>query len=158
MKVPSLERARSIVADTAAMNQHSVANIWTKLRYRFNLEDQTAVFQTYIPSSLAEGRRLAIARAHVLATPVGLEFLSAHRVVSNCPVPESLPEGLVEDSRPYIVNYSLDSQHATMPPDEEQRVSKAALSVVRALCWAVESRYETGPTASQRIDHRDQPT
>jgi hypothetical protein len=158
MKVPSLARARAIVADTAAMNQHSVANIWTKLRYRFNLEDQTAVFQTYIPSSLAEGRRLAIARAHVLATPVGLEFLSAHRVVSNCPVPESLPEGLVEDSRPYIVNYSLDSQHATMPPDEEQRVSKAALSVVRALCWAVESRYETGPTASQRIDHRDQPT
>ena len=139
------------------MNRHSVANIWTKLRYRFNLEDQTAVFQTYIPSSLAEGRRLAIARAHVLATPVGLEFLSAHRVVSNQPVPESLREGLVEDSRPYIVNYSLDSQHAAMPPDEEQRVSRAALSVVRALCWAVESRYQTAPDDPKRSDQLGQP-
>jgi hypothetical protein len=145
MKVPSLARAQAIVADSVQMNRHTVANVWTKLRYRLRLEEQTAVFQTYIPSSLLDGRRLTIARAHVLATPVGIEFLSAHRVVSNRPVPETLAEGLVEDSRPYIVNYSLDSEHALMPPDEERRVSKAALSVVRALCWAVESRFKTGP-------------
>jgi hypothetical protein len=67
-------------------------------------------------------------------------------VVSNLPIPVSLEEGVVEDARPYIVNYSLDSRHAPMPPDEERRVSRAALSVARALCWAVESRFQTSPT------------
>jgi hypothetical protein len=136
------------------MNRHSVANVWTKLRYRFKLEDQMAMFQTYIPSSLLDGRRLSIARAQVLATPVGIEFLSAHRVVSNRPVPESLGEGHVQDSRPFIVNYSLDSEHALMPPDEERRVSKAAVSVARALCWAVESRFQTSPSARSGHAHR----
>jgi hypothetical protein len=156
MKVQSLARARAIIADPVEMNRHSVANVWTKLRYRLKLEDQTAVFQSYVPSTLLEGRRLSIARAQVLATPVGIEFLSAHRVVSNLPVPESLAEGLVEDSKPYIVNYSLDSQHAPMPPDEERRVSLAALSVVRALCWSVEARYQTRPDQDDR-ERRDRP-
>jgi hypothetical protein len=145
MKVPSLARAQAIIADSVEMNRRSVANVWTKLRYRFKLEDQT-IFQAYIPSSLLEGRRLSIARAQVFATPLGVEFLSAHRVVSNLPIPVSLEEGVVEDARPYIVNYSLDSRHAPMPPDEERRVSRAALSVARALCWAVESRFQTSPT------------
>jgi hypothetical protein len=143
LKVPSMARAQAILGDRVEMNRQSVANVWTKLRYRLNLEDQAGMFQAYVPSSLLEGRRLSIARAHVLATPVGLAFLSAHRVVSNIPVPESLAEGLVTNARPYIVNYSLDSEHAPMPPEEEVRVSKAALSVVRALCCTVETRFQT---------------
>jgi len=146
LRVPSLARAQEILADTVTMNRNSVADIWTKLRYSLNLEDQTGVFQAYIPSFLLEGRRLSIARAHVLATPVGMRFLSAHRVVSNLAVPEVLPEGLVENAKPYIVNYSLDSEHASIPADEEQRVEKAALGVVRALCWGVEARFQTRPT------------
>ena len=155
MKVPSLERAQAILDDPVEMNRHSVAAVITKLRYRLNLEDQTSVFQAYIPSSLLEGRKLFIVRAHVLATPVGLTYLSAHRVVSKLPIPESLPEGLVENSRPYIVNYVLDSEHALTPPDEEQRVRKAALSVVRALCWAVEGRFQTTPDGAPAV-RRDQ--
>jgi hypothetical protein len=154
LKVPSLDRARAIIADPVEMNRHSVATVLTKLRYRLNLEDHTSVFQAYIPSSLLEGRRLFIARAHVLATPIGLTFLSAHRVVSRLPIPESLPEGLVENSRPYIVNYSLDSEHAAMPADEERKVAAAALDVVRALCWGVEARFQTqaeGSGAARRV-------
>jgi hypothetical protein len=150
MKVPSMARARAILADPVEMNRHSVANVWTKLRYRLKLEDQTGIFQAYVPSFLLEGRRLSIARAHVLATPAGLTFLSAHRVVSNLPLPESLAEGVVEDATPYIVNYSLDAKHAPMPADEEVRVTKAALAVVRALCWAVESHFQTGPAGTDR--------
>jgi hypothetical protein len=145
MKVPTLARAQAILDDAEEMNRHSVANIWTKLRYRFKLEDQTAVFQPYIPSSLGEDRCLSIVRAQVFATPIGIQFLSAHRVVSNLPVPESLDEGLIHDARPYIVNYSLDSRHAPMLPEDEIRVQKAALSVARGLCWAVEARYQTSP-------------
>jgi hypothetical protein len=144
LKVPSLARAEAILDDRVEMNRRSVATVLTKVRYLLKLEDQTRIFQAYVPSSLLEGRRLFIARAHVLATPVGMTFLSAHRVVSKLPIPETLAEGLVQKSRPYIVNYSLDSEHAPMPPDEELRVSKAALSVVRALCWAVEARFQTG--------------
>lgn len=149
LRVPSLARAREILADTTEVNRRSVATVLTKLRYRLKLEDQTGVFQAYVPSYLVDGRRLSIARAHVLATPVGLTYLSAHRVVSNIPVPESLSEGLVEEARPYIVNYSLDSEHASMPEDEEARVRKAALSVVEALCWAVEDRFQTSPESKR---------
>jgi hypothetical protein len=154
LKVPSLARAQAILSDPIEMNRHSVANVWTKLRYRLKLEEQTGIFQAYVPSFLLEGRRLSIARAHVLATPVGLAFLSAHRVVSNLPVPESLAEGLVEDATPYIVNYSLDSEHAPMPLDEEVRVSKAALGVVRALCWAVQSHFQTSPAETDSGQRR----
>jgi hypothetical protein len=149
LRVPSLARAEAIIANTTEMNRHSVANMWTKLRYRFKLEQQEPMFQTYIPSSLVEGRRLSIARAHVLATPVGIEFLSAHRIVSNRPVPDSLAEGLVADPAPFIVNYSLDSKHALMPPEEQRVVEKAALSVARALCWTVDSRFQTGPVSEE---------
>jgi len=141
--VPSLARAQAILSDPIEMNRHSVANVWTKLRYRLKLEEQTGIFQAYVPSFLLEGRRLSIARAHVLATPVGLAFLSAHRVVSNLPVPESLAEGLVEDATPYIVNYSLDSEHAPMP-----------LGVVRALCWAVQSHFQTSPAETDSGQRR----
>jgi hypothetical protein len=154
LRVPSLARAKAIIADTAEMNRHSVANIWTKLRYRFKLEEQEPIFQTYVPSSLLEGRRLSIARAHVLATPVGIQFLSAHRIVSNRPVPASLAEGLVTDPAPFIVNYSLDSEHALMPREEERMVEKAALSVARALCCAVESRFQISPDA---LGSREEP-
>lgn len=154
LKVPSLAQARAILADPHEMNLHSVANVWTKLRYRLKLEDQTEIFQAYVPSFLLEGRRLSIARAHVLATPIGMTFLSAHRVVSNIPVPESLAEGIVENSRPYIVNYSLDSDHGSIPPDEELRVRKAALSVVRALCYSVESHFQTSPGDRDSGGHR----
>jgi hypothetical protein len=150
MKVPSLDRARAILADPVEMNRHSVANVWTKLRYRLSLEDQSGIFQSYVPSSLLEGRRLSIARAHVLVTPVGMTYLSAHRVVSNIPVPTSLAEGIVERARPYIVNYSLDSEHAPIPPEEELRVKRAALSVARALCRVVESRFEVGSDVPAR--------
>lgn len=155
LKVPSLARAQAILDDPVEMNRHSVATVLTKLRYRLQLEDQEGIFQAYVPSSLLEGRRLFIARAHVLATPIGMTFLSAHRVVSKLPIPESLAEGLVENSRPYIVNYSLDSEHAPMPPEEELRVSKAALSVVRALCWAVEARFQTTAGGADGGERRD---
>jgi hypothetical protein len=153
LRVPSLTRAQAILDDPIEMNRHSVANVLTKLRYRLKLEEQSGIFQAYVPSSLVHGRRLFIARAHVLATPVGMTFLSAHRVVSNLPIPESLGEGLVENARPYIVNYSLDSEHAPMPPEEELRVSKAALSVVRALCWSVEARFQTTPDNQHAGEH-----
>jgi len=156
LKVPSLARARAILADAMMMNRHSVANAWTKLRYRLRLEE-TGVFQAYVPSSLLDGRRLFIARAHVLATPIGVTFLSAHRVVSKLPVPESLGEGLVENSKPYIVNYSLDSEQVPMPPDEEARVAKAGVSVVRALCWAVEERFQTRPADTDADESRRVP-
>jgi hypothetical protein len=151
MKVPTLARARAILDDAVEMNRHSVANVWTKLRYRFKLEDQTAVFQPYIPSSLGEDRCLSIVRAHVFASPIGSQFLSAHRVVSELPTPASLAEGLVHDARPYIVNYSLESHHAPIAPEDTARVEKAALSVVRGLCWAVEARYQTRPTSQAEV-------
>jgi len=157
MKVPSLARARAILDDAVEMNRHSVANIWTKLRYQFKLEDQTAVFQPYIPSSLGPNRSLSIVRAQVFATPVGIQFLSAHRVVSNLATPDSLDEGLVHDARPYIVNYSLDSRHAPMLPEDESRVEKAAVSVVRGLCWAVENRYRTSPRTASELIERPEP-
>jgi hypothetical protein len=146
LKVPSVERAREIVADPMQMNRHSVATVLTKLRYRLNLEDQTSIFQSYVSSGLLEGRRLYITRAHILATPVGLAFLSAHRVVSKLAIPETLPAGLVVNSRPYIVNYSLDSYQTAMPAEEEARVAAAGLDVARALCGAVEARYATRPS------------
>lgn len=114
------------------------------------IEDGNGLFQPYIRSSMLPGRRLYKVRAHVLITPAGARFLSAHRVVSQYEVPHQLPSGVVEDRRPYLVNLSTSSNYEMVPPDEEQMVTEAALAVSRGLAWAASYGFRT--TAEEGVD------
>lgn len=132
-----------LIENQLKMNDSSVSDNWTKLRYRLGMEDQAPIIQRYIPSSLIDDKYLYIVRSHVFAAPAGIKYLSAHRVVSKNAVPPSLPTGMVKDARPYIVNYSLGSYHQTLPPEEEEKVREASIAIVEELCRNLETRYVT---------------
>ncbi len=136
------EHARSVL--TRARHENRSRRLLARLATLF--EDASGVYQPYVRAPLLEGRRLYIIRAHVLITPVGAQFLSAHRVVSGHPVPEHLPLGIVQDPRPYIVNYSVGARYEIVPPHEEREVKRAALAVAKGLSWAAAYGFQTAPS------------
>ena len=92
---------------------------------------------------MLSGRKLYKIRAHVLITPVGLQFLEAYRVISRFSVPDKLPFGIVGDPGPYLVNLSSSSNYEIVPPEEEQSVKEAAIAAAKGLSWAVDYGFQT---------------
>jgi hypothetical protein len=151
LKVTSPEHARTIIQELSRLPlPEPLITRFTRRALRL-MESQNGLFQPYVRSSLLPGRRLYIVRAHVLITPVGNHFLSAHRVVSGSAVPESLPLGLVQDPSMYIVNYSKGAMYEIVPPEEESEVVTAALAVARGFSWAAAYIYQS--TAEQATGH-----
>jgi hypothetical protein len=115
------------------------------------MDDHVGLLQPYIRSEMLPDRRLYIIRSHVLVTPVGNSHLSAHRVISGFPVPQSLASGIVSDPRPFIVNYSAGARYEAVPEDEQEQVKVASLAVAKGLAWAASYGFITGPdTKAQR--------
>jgi hypothetical protein len=92
---------------------------------------------------MLDGRHAYIVRAHVLITPVGHRYLSAHRVVSARSIPDRLEHGIVRDAAPYLVNFSSGARYDVVPAEEEPHVQAAALAAARGLAWAVERAFTT---------------
>jgi hypothetical protein len=139
LKVSSAEHARAILKEVTHPNHRwALSN-----HYSLTTKRQKGLFQSYIRSQLLPGRRLYIIRAHVLITPIGIKFLSAHRVVSERAVPEYLLPGIVRNPRPYIVNYSVGSKYEVVPPEEELAVETSALAIANGLAWAATYGFQT---------------
>jgi len=146
LKASSLENARELVA--RGIERLRPAKLSTRVYLgAYNLfEDSRGVFQPYLVGPMLEGRRLYFVRAHVLLTPVGAQYLSAHRTVSTTPVPRELPDGIVEDRAPYYWGYAAgNARYELLPPEEEPAVVKAVLGVARGLSAAAEYGFETRP-------------
>ena len=120
VKATSPAHARSLVAEATRLARPR--DLVTRLHA--TLGDQAGIYQPYVRGFLLPGRRLYKVRAHVLLTPLGDQYLSAHRVVSRHPVPETLPFGLVRDPGPYVVNFHRGAEYALIPAEEEERIRK----------------------------------
>ena len=101
LKVTSPEHASTLVREAI-----SPKSFVAKLKERMPqwTDDQNGIFQPYMCPVMLPGCRLYIVRAHVLLTPIGAHFLSAHRVVSGSPVPDFLPRA---GERPEAVSREL---------------------------------------------------
>jgi hypothetical protein len=108
-------------------------------------EDHNGLYQPYIRPLLLDGRQLYIVRSHILITPNGMQFLSAHRVVSENAIPEHLPLGVVKDPRPYLVNYSLGAKYELVASVEEEEVKAATFAAAKGLFWAATYGFQTMP-------------
>jgi hypothetical protein len=148
-KLPDLQAGRGVYFLKASSPEHARAILRIGLhasqardlqaRLLRALTTGHGLYQAYVKSSLLADRCLYIVRAHVLLTPAGIRFLSAHRVVSSHAVPEHLPAGIVRDARPYLVNFSVgSSRYEVVPEEEEPAVVRAATAVARGLAWAAE--------------------
>jgi hypothetical protein len=155
-KLPELPWGKGVFLFKALSEDHArelVAQAVLKARPRglkdrlsFFAMNKKGIYQPYIRSSLLPDQRLYIIRAHVLVCPQGVQFLSAHRVVSRFTVPKTLAPGIVQDPKPYIVNYSQGANYGILPAEEETGVQKAALAVARGLAWAAAYGFEHFPS------------
>ncbi|MEW6587282.1 MAG: hypothetical protein AB1442_16945, partial [Nitrospirota bacterium] len=107
------------------------------------VEDSRGMCQAYVKPLMLDGRFVYKIRSHVLVTPIGMRYLSAHRVISGFPVPTELPFGIVQDPRPYLVNLASCSRYEVLSPDEEERVIKSSLSIARGLSWAASRAFQS---------------
>lgn len=146
LKSSSLENARQLVSREIETRSAG----WRERLHRSvgDLhDDHLGVFQPYLVGRMLEGRRLYYVRAHVFLTPVGVQYLSAHRIVGSTPVPQELPDGIVRDRSPYFWKFVTGATFALVSPEEESRVVKAALGVARGLSAAAAHGFQTGPSS-----------
>lgn len=146
LKATSPAHAEALLSEAVRLSRpRGIASLPERLAQM--IDDTTGVFQPYLRSLPTPDRRLYIIRAHVLITPIGSAFLSAHRVISGRTIPESLPWGVVHDPQPYIVNFSAGSRYAPVRPEEEEAVTMAALAVARGFSWAAAYGFRCEPDA-----------
>jgi hypothetical protein len=146
LKATSPEHASTLVRQGISSNSPKSFVARLKERMPQWIDDQDGIFQPYIRPVMLAGYRLYIVRAHVLLTPIGNHFLSAHRVISGTPVPDFLPFGLVSDPRPYLVNYSRGARYEVVPPEEAPAVVRATMAVANGLSWAAAYGFQTKAT------------
>ncbi len=140
LKASSASHARELLGET--LRKTAPADPVSRIYSRF--EDPEGIFQPYIPTPLTKDRRLRRTRAYILLTPVGVEYLCAHRLVCANPVPLELPFGIVRDPQPYLVSSRPGRRLEIIPPDEERSLRNAALGIARGLAWAIEYGFQTG--------------
>ena len=92
-----------------------------------------AIAQPYLPSQLADDDCLSLVRTYVLVTPDDAAYLGGNVAWSADPVPKSLPWGLVEDKRPFVVNGGIPRTRLTGIPEEwEAALQRATIAVGHA--------------------------
>jgi len=145
LKASSVENARELVTREIERTEPDKWSERLSARASRLFDDQHGIFQPYIVGSMLEGRLLYYVRAHVLLTPVGAQYLSAHRIVGSTPVPAELPDGIVRDLAPYFWKFVTGARFTLPSPEEEAAAMKAALGVARGLSAAAEHGFQTGP-------------
>jgi len=113
------------------------------------LKERPTSIQRYIPSNLIDGKYMYKIRSHVLLSPSGNQFLSAHRVIAFHTLSENLPEGLVKNPGLYNVNIYKGARYSLMSAEEEAMVQKATLAVAEGFSRAIETMFQTTPDAGQ---------
>ncbi len=112
-----------------------------------------AVYQPFIPPELDPNGHPQIVRLHVFVSPTTHRFLSAHKVISSRPAPETLPFGLIEDDKTFVVNYSRGAHYARLNEEEEQEMAAVADEFGQILDIAVRRRFETAPPSDPCTGH-----
>ena len=100
-------------------------------------------FQRFVPPDPVEGRRLRDVRAMVLISPEGAEYLGAIQRPSTTPVPDRIPEGIVEDRRPFILTQYFGNPNERIDPSLEPRIREAAMAVAEGLAEALNRTFVT---------------
>ena len=114
------------------------------LAARFFRDRSKAIYQPFVPPEEVDGHARLI-RLHLLLSPIGSRYLSAHGVLARTPLPEHLPEGLVADSRPFLVNFSRDSKYCRLAPQIEAELETVAMEFIALAKPEIAARFLIRP-------------
>jgi hypothetical protein len=148
IKAASPERAGRIVSD--ALKSPKLKSLDQRILYA--VTSKQGVFQPFLKSRILDDGRLYKIRAEVMLTPVGVQFLSALRMVAPEPIPDRLEEGLVENTRPFLINAANGATLQLLPKEEEKNVAQTAETIARGLAWAIERSFQVRPSSLAEPD------
>ena len=101
------------------------------------------IFQPWVCSPVLSGRRIYEFRAIILVTPMGVRFLGARRRETVHPLPDSLPEGIVEDRKPFIITGFFDNITVPRDPSLEGPIEAASLAVGESVARVISRVFVT---------------
>jgi hypothetical protein len=101
------------------------------------------VYQQFIPPDVDESGMSQIYRLHMLLTPLRVDFLSVHRVVSNAQLPSFDGYGIIAESRRFVINRSTGGRYMPADRETEQEVRVVAEQLGAILDKAISSRFVT---------------
>jgi hypothetical protein len=89
-------------------------------------------FQPWVCSPFLPGRKVYEFRTVILVTPVGVRFLGARRRETVHPIPDTLPEGIVEDRKPFINTGFFGNISAPRDVTLEEPVVHASMAIAES--------------------------
>ncbi len=114
-------------------------SLFTRLKNWIGQHNQL-VFQQLIPADPVNGHA-QIYRTHILVTPERNFFLSAHRIVSDHPLPSEVPTGVLDSDSCYVVNYSKGAHYERLSVIEESVVEEASMQLAQLINSALRERF-----------------
>ncbi len=155
IKLADGERSRQVIAarfdDLAqaqsALGLRGTTGIPRRLRMGFARSllfgRDRVIYQAFVPPELdADGHAQAI-RLHLFVSPMRSTFLSAHLRISERPVPERAPRGIIGDDDAFVWN---DATYRSTPPAMEEELQVVADHLGKAMQRAIVRTFETGNT------------
>lgn len=103
---------------------------------------ERVIYQSFVPPELVGNDRAQMVRLHLLVSPLGVEFLSAHHRVSRRRVPERAPRGIIRQDDALVFNMA-DYRLVSGEVEEELRLVAAHLG--QAMQRAVARKFRTAP-------------
>ncbi len=91
------------------------------------------LFQPWVCSDILPNRLIYEHRTKILVTPVGIQYLGARRRETVTPLPEKVPEGVVEDRRPLIITGYFGNVSVPVDPSEEALLERASMALGEAI-------------------------
>jgi hypothetical protein len=99
------------------------------------------VFQRFVPPSTDEAGRAWIIRAHMLVAPGLTTLLSCHGVVSDTPLPKTVPIGVVTNDSAFVVNFSRGAHYGNCSTDETVKVALACEQLGSVVHLAISNHF-----------------
>lgn len=141
-KIPDRDQGRGVFFLRARDPDHARALAQELDR---SLGGTKGLFQPWVSSDLLQGRRIFDYRTIVLVSPVGNLYLGARRRETVTPLPDVLPEGIVDDRRPFINTGYWGNITVPMDPTDDPKLRDASLAVAEGVSRVLERGFRTRP-------------
>jgi hypothetical protein len=99
-----------------------------------------ALYQPFLPSEPVEGR-LQLIRLHLLVSPLGDRYLSAHSRLCHQPAPPECPPGIQPPRSPYMGSYPTTADYARVDTQWEQELVPVSQQLGSLIRRALEKKF-----------------
>lgn len=99
------------------------------------------LFQKYVLPEINCDRHAQIIRTHLFIAPVNSRMLYCNKIVSNHKVPMNVPYGIINDDKPFIVNWYKGTYYKKIQGDEFSSVENASKQLCQIIYHVLSNKF-----------------